>query len=97
MPTYIILHKWTPEGVKTVKDTPQRVERARNSLKSLGAELKAIYFTFGKYDVISIVEAPSDEANATAQLAAESHGMLRTETLKAFTEAEFYEIIKGLS
>ncbi len=96
MPTYIVLHKWTEEGVKTVKDTPQRVERARKSLESMGAELKAIYFTFGKYDIISIVEAPSDEANATAQLAAESHGMLRTETLKAFTEAEFYDIIKGL-
>ncbi len=96
MPTYIVLHKWTPEGVKTVKDSPQRIERARKSLESLGGELKAVYFTFGKYDVISIVETPNDEANAKAQLAAASHGMIRTETLKAFTEAEFYDIIKGL-
>jgi uncharacterized protein with GYD domain len=95
MPTYIILHKWTQAGIETVKDTPQRIERARNALKSVGAELKAIYFTLGEYDVISIVEAPSDEANAIAQLTAASYGSIRTETLKAFTEAEFYKIIKG--
>ncbi len=96
MPTYIVLHKWTEEGLKTVKDTPRRIERARKSLESVGAKLKAIYFTFGEYDVISIVEAPNDEANAKAQLRAESYGMIRTETLKAFTEAEMYEILKGL-
>ncbi len=96
MPTYVVLHKWTDEGRKTVKDTPQRIERARKSLESVGAELKAVYFTFGKYDVISIVEAPNDEANAKAQLTAESYGMIRTETLKAFTEADMYEILKEL-
>ena len=71
-------------------------KRARNLLKSVGAELKAVYFTFGKCDVISIVEAPSDKANAIAQLTTGSYGTIRTDTLKAFTEAEFYDIIKGL-
>lgn len=96
MPTYITLIKWTEDGIKTVKDVPQRVERGRDAHKSLGGELKAQYFTFGRYDTIVIAEAPSDEAMAKVALMMGKTGAARAETLKAFTEAEFYEIIKGL-
>lgn len=73
MPPYITLNKWTDEGVKTVADMPKRMELAHrdrfgDTYKSVGAELKAFYFTFGHYDMIAIVEAPSDEAMAQAVL-----------------------------
>lgn len=96
MPTYITFIKWTEEGIKTVKDVPKRVERGRNALKSIGGELKAQYFTFGRYDTIVIAEAPNDEAMAKQALIMGSFGAANAETLKAFTEIEFYEIIKGL-
>ncbi|MGZ4902857.1 MAG: GYD domain-containing protein [Halobacteriota archaeon] len=96
MPTYILLNKWTEEGTKTVKDAPQRIEHARDTFKSVGGELKAFYFTFGRYDTIAVVEAPNDEAMANAVLKIASRGSARVETLKAFPEKEGYEIIKGL-
>jgi uncharacterized protein with GYD domain len=96
MPTYVILIKWTDEGRKTVTDTLNRTKRARDVWKKLGAEMRAFYYVFGRFDAISIVEAPSDEAVAKAVLTAERWGMARMETLKAFSEAEGAEIIKGL-
>jgi len=96
VPTYIVLLNWTDEGRKAVTDSINRVERARDLYKKFGAELKAFYYVFGRYDMISIVEAPSDEAMAKSVLSAESWGVSRMETLRAFTVAEGAEIIKGL-
>jgi uncharacterized protein with GYD domain len=96
MPTYYMLLNWTQEGIKNVKDAAKRVERHRSTAKSLGAEIKTLDFVFGKYDMISIVEAPSDEVAAKLSLSIGKYGAARVETLKAFSEAEGYEIIKGL-
>ena len=96
MPTYILLIQWTQTGIETVKDAPQRIERARETLKSVGGELKALYFTFGRYDMISIVEAPSDEAMAKAVLTIGRRGAAHLETLKAFSEKDGFELIRGL-
>jgi uncharacterized protein with GYD domain len=97
MPTYVLLIKWTDEGIKTVKDAANRVERAHRMWKSAGGALKDFYFTFGRYDMIAIAEAPSDEAAAQLALKNGTYGMARVETLKAFSEAEGLAIIKGLS
>ncbi len=96
MPTYIMLAKWTDAGIKTIQDLPNRIERFRNIIKSAGGELKAYYFTFGKYDVVTIVEAPSDEAAGKVVLTNGKSGMASIETWKAFSEAEGLEVIKGL-
>ncbi len=95
MPTYIIHIKWTDEGRKTVTDTLNRTGRARDVWKKLGAELKGFYYTFGRYDAVAIVEAPSDEVVAKAVLTAERWGAARFETSRAFSETEAAEIIKG--
>lgn len=96
MPTYIMLIKWTQAGIEKVKDAPRRIERARSTFKSVGGEMKDLYFTFGKYDMIAISEAPSDEAIAKAALITAGFGAMRIESVKAFPEAGGYEIIKGL-
>jgi uncharacterized protein with GYD domain len=87
----------TQSGIESVKDVPQRQEKARQIFKAVGGEIKEIYFTFGKYDLVTIAETPSDEAMAKAMLIVGRAGSLRTETLKAFPEAEGIAIIKRLS
>jgi len=96
MPTYIMLAKWTQAGIEKVKDSPQRIERARNAVKSVGGEFKEVYYTFGKYDTVQIIEAPNDEAMMKALLIIGSAGAVKTETLTAIPEAKGVEIIKGL-
>jgi uncharacterized protein with GYD domain len=46
--------------------------------------------------MIAIAEVPSDEAMGKAALIIAGRAAASIETLKAFSEAEVYEIIKGL-
>jgi GYD domain len=50
----------------------------------------------GRYDGVLILEAPDDETAAKFALARGAAGNIRTETLRAFTEAEFRQITAAL-
>ncbi len=96
MPTYIMLLNWTPEGIQKVKESPRRLNRAKQVFREAGAKLKAFYMTMGRCDMVAIVEAPDDQAIARATLTISSAGAVRTETLKAFSEEEYRKIINAL-
>ncbi len=96
MPTYITLIRYTQRGIENAKESPARLEKAKQAIKAAGGEMKAFYLTMGQYDAVAISEAPSDEALTTAMLNIASAGSVRTETLRAFTEKEYRKIISSL-
>ena len=96
MATYILLTRFTQQGVETIKDGPARLDAARESLKGLGAELKNFYLAIGQYDAVVVVEAPDDETIAKASLALGAVGNVRLETLRVFTEDEYRELVSAL-
>jgi uncharacterized protein with GYD domain len=96
MPTYITLVRYTREGITKIKDSPARLEKVKEVFKGVGGEMKAFYLTMGQYDLVVIGEFPNDEAIAKAVLTAGSAGTISTETLRAFTEEEYRQIIAGL-
>lgn len=93
MPTYVVLANWTDQGIRTVKESPQRLDATRKAIEAAGGKLVGFYLTMGKYDEVLIVESPSDEVGAIMALSAGSGGNIRTETLKAFTEDQYRGII----
>lgn len=93
MPTYISLANWTDQGITNVKEAPQRVDAFKKAVEAAGGKVKGFYLTMGKYDVVTIVDLPSDEAAATIVLSTGSKGNVRTETMKAFPEDQFRNII----
>ena len=95
MATYITLLKYTEQGLKTIKESPSRLERAKQLLKSLGGEVKSFHLVQGRYDAIVISEAPNDEVVTKFALTG-SLGNVRTETLRAFTEDEYRKIVSAL-
>ena len=93
MPTYIVLANWTERGIRTAKESPKRLDAFKKDIEAAGGKFISYYLTMGKYDGVLIVESPSDEVAATLLLSGGSQGNIRTETLKAFNEAEYREII----
>jgi uncharacterized protein with GYD domain len=89
---YIILFRWTDQGIRNVKDTTRRVDEAKNQAEKLGGKL-TLYWTLGEYDTIGILEAPNEEAAMTFGLEVSSLGNVRTTTLKAFTEEEIAKVL----
>jgi len=96
MPTYISLIKYTSKGMDAIKDSPKRLEAAREIFQKLGGQLKEFYLLMGEYDAIAIGEAPNDEAIAKAMLTIGSKGAVQTHTMRAFTESEYRKILGSL-
>ncbi len=96
MPTYISMLSWTQQGIASVKDSPKRLDAAREAFRKLGVEIKDTYLTMGRCDLVCVLEGASDEAVAKALLSLGSQGNIQTETLKAWTESEYREIIGSL-
>jgi uncharacterized protein with GYD domain len=88
--------KLTEQGIKDIKNAPQRVEAAAKAIEAIGGKMTGFYFTLGEYDYISIIEGLTDEAGASFLLKLGSAGNVRTTTLKAFTKNEFAEMVKKL-
>ena len=96
MPTYISFVNWTEQGIKNIKDSPNRSEAARALLRDMGGEIKDIYYTSGQYDFVVIAEAADGDVIAKFLLAAGALGNVRTQTSRAFTEEEFQGFISDL-
>jgi uncharacterized protein with GYD domain len=93
MPKYILLTSWTEQGIKNVKESPKRLDAARELAKKYGCEFKKFYMTIGAYDMAVVVNAPSDDALAKFVLSLAKGGNIRTTTLKAFSEDAYRAII----
>ena len=61
MPTYITLLRYTQKGVENIKESPKRLDAAKQAFRLLGAEIKAFYLVTGQYDAVVISEAPDEE------------------------------------
>ena len=93
MAKYIALINWTEAGIKDVKASPDRADKARALAKKLGGDMQQIFMTMGTYDLVAILEMPDDEAMAKFALASAVGGHIRTTTLKAFDEASYRKIV----
>jgi uncharacterized protein with GYD domain len=96
MPTYVSLVRYTDQGIRTIKESPARLDLAKKAFQAAGGELKQFYLAMGKYDIVIVAEAPNDEVAATVTLGLGSMGNVRTETLRVFTESEFRNIVGSL-
>ena len=94
--TYITLVNYTEQGIKAVKDSPSRVDAAKELATSLGGELKQLFLTMGAYDMVAISEFPDDEAAARFSLILGSKGNVRTTTMVAFSEDRMRSVIGSL-
>jgi uncharacterized protein with GYD domain len=94
MPHYIILLNFTDQGIRNVKDTIKRAEAFKSAIEKAGGKFVSVYYTLGKYDIVTIVEAPNDETMMAVILATGSLGNVRSETLKAFPMDEAAKIIE---
>lgn len=92
MPSFVVLGKWTDQGIRNVTAAPERIKTTHSMVEKSGGKMQ-LFFTLGKYDFVMIVEVPNDEAMLAFLLCLGSMGNVRTTTMKAWTEAEGAKII----
>lgn len=96
MSSYVMLFNFTGQGIERLKESPARVEAAKKLSRDLGGEVKQFYGLMGRYDTMFILEAPNDETAVKIAAAICTQGNVRSETLRAFTETEFRQIVSAL-
>jgi uncharacterized protein with GYD domain len=96
VPHYVTLMRWTSQGVAGLPAWRERVEDGERIISAAGGTLVGVYVTLGRYDVVEIFEAPSDETAAEIVMKLQRHGAEHTETLRAFTREEAEEIIRKI-
>ena len=93
MANYMVLGKFTDQGIRNVKDTVKRAAAIKELAASLGIAVKENYWFLGEFDVGFIADAP-DEASITALgLSDGALGNVTTQTLRAFSSEEISRIL----
>jgi uncharacterized protein with GYD domain len=93
VPTYIMLTSLTPDGVKTIKNNPGRVQEVNREMEQLGVNVLSQWATLGRYDFVSVVEAPDERTMAKVSIELGSRGTTTNETMTAIPAEDF---TKGL-
>ena len=93
MITYVVLTKFTDQGVKNAKDSPKRAEAFKQMAKTFGVTVKDIFWTQGRYDVVTVVEAPDEFSGMALNLSLSALGNIRTESLRAFSAEDMTKIV----
>jgi uncharacterized protein with GYD domain len=93
MVTYVVLGNFTDQGVRNVKDSPKRADAFKEMAKTFGVTVKEIVWTQGRYDIVTVLEAPDEAAAMSLSLSLSALGNVRTETLRAFSAADMTKIV----
>ncbi len=88
MPRYVVLYRFTAEGLEHIKDTVKRAREVRADNEKRGFKVVGTYWTMGRYDLVSIVDAPNEESMVAGLFNIAERGNVHSETLRALDESE---------
>jgi uncharacterized protein with GYD domain len=96
MATYVCLMKLTDQGIKNIKNAPERTKEGFKTVEAMGGKVSGFYLTMGEYDFVAIAEFPNDEVGMTYLMGLGALGNTRTTTLNAFTTEQMAEMVANL-
>jgi uncharacterized protein with GYD domain len=94
MPRYVVLYKFTAEGAKNIRETVKRARQTREQTEKRGFKVQTLVWTQGPYDLVSIIDAPSEEAMMGAMANVVGAGNVSSTTMRAFDDKEMEAILK---
>ncbi len=96
MAKYVTLYKFTDQGIRDIKGSPERIRQATAAWEAMGGKLLGFYSTQGPYDYVGISEADDDEMAAAFSLAMGAQGNVTTLTMRAFDTEEHARIVSKI-
>ncbi len=94
MPKYVVLYRFTEQGAKNIRGTVERARQTREENERRGFKVQALLWTQGPYDLVAVVEAPSEEAMMGGIVNIVSAGNVTSTTMRAFDEGEMQRILQ---
>ncbi|MGA8530452.1 MAG: GYD domain-containing protein [Acidobacteriaceae bacterium] len=96
MPSYLVQLSYTSAALAGLMEHPQdRNDAVRKPIEKLGGKVERFYLSFGKYDVVGIVEMPNNVSAAAFSMALGAGGACADVlTTPLMTTEEGLEIMK---
>jgi len=96
MVAYVVLGNFTDQGIRNAKESPKRADAFRAMAKTFGVTVKEILWTQGRYDIVTIVDAPDELSFLSLTLSLGALGNVRTESLRAFSADEMTKAVGSM-
>ncbi len=97
MPGYVALAKFTQQGLSSIKDGPKQRDQLKAMAEKMGIHVVGVWVTMGEYDIVAVFDAPNDQTMATFLLESARAGGTTTQTMRAFSEEEFAQVVSRLT
>lgn len=96
MPHYLQQVAYSTEGWEALVEKPQdRIEAVRPAIEKLGGKIESSWFAFGDYDVVLIIQMPTNvDASAIAMAFAAGGACKAVKTTPLISTAEAVEAMK---
>jgi uncharacterized protein with GYD domain len=92
----VSLVNYTDQGIRNIKDAPQRARAFRELCKQQGVHVRELLWTSGPYDMVVITEGPED-ALAAVLLSVAKLGNVRTQSLRGMDLESFQRVLEKVS
>jgi uncharacterized protein with GYD domain len=91
VPTYLLLATLSPQGIQTLKTTPERVFEVNREFEASGVTVEQQWALLGPYDMLTVVTAPDDDVIMRVSQEMAARGSARVDTLTALPVDDFLE------
>jgi len=96
MLTFILLGRLTNLALDQAREFQERDKRAAEIIQKAGGKLISLYYTFGQYDFVAIIEAPSQDVMTMILFEIGRFSTVSSETLMAMTPDQLYQVVEKL-
>jgi len=93
MPRYVLLSRLNAEGSKTIARRPDAIAEAQRGMEALDVKVVEQYALVGRYDFLTVVEAPHNLAVLRAVTEREANGRQHTDILPAIELGLFQRLL----
>ncbi|HET7365270.1 MAG TPA: GYD domain-containing protein [Burkholderiales bacterium] len=86
----------TDQGIRNIKDSPQRAKAFRELCKQQGVQIRELLWTTGPYDMVLIAEG-TEEALSAVLLSVAKLGNVRTQSMRAMDQEAFQRVLEKVN
>lgn len=83
MPKFVMLSTLGPEGSARLRDNPERLREVSAEVEAMGVTIERQLALLGRWDFVTIIDAPDERAMARVATTLNARGTLKTMTLAA--------------
>jgi uncharacterized protein with GYD domain len=94
MAYYLQLVVLTDQGRRNFDQNPEWIKEVNEGIELMGAKVLTQYALLGQYDLVNIIEAPSDEIAAKVAIKLSANGTFQPMTLAAIPLDKLIETLK---